>query len=922
VTVARSIDPGQADRVAALVRALVDAATDSDAAQVRDLLRDLDEPTRRALRPGLKAAVAEVREQGRMWSRLGTYDALGVATLGCTAGAASAAAHLQSYWRWGPTGGLPLVEVLLDRDPPWLPDLLARLTEAERTDFWGAHWRIAEQLRVALGTPRPHTRWYVRGLVEELTRGFRQSTDPVPPPLLDQVLGDEELVALAPLVLEHADLPALVADQVQVVDRVARRTEVVTRAVEDTWPGVVVALCDRGLLDRGAAIDACLRVLLRNASEGPYAPHLAMLTALAATDEEVAARRTYGQLAGDGAGPCAKHAQVALRRAWEADALAPETVLEVSRLVLARPEKGLVTTQLGWLDRLAKKSAAPDQALIVVADAFAHERTDVQERALAVVAKHLTRADATTVAELVVAADALAPALRRRAAQVLGTTVHPVGAGSAGAPPPAVPDVGPPARGWPAGAADLGALAEDCAALVERPEDPVLLESVLAGVARFRNADRTAFDEALAPVRHRVRSRDVDTMASMAAEFGLLGPPVTLLRMVLLEPADEGQGLWRAMRARSRHHRTYVLPDPAASPNGVVVQRLREVAARALAGEVATLVATPTDARGLVDPVALVGRIAELEAASEQPWPADLQQALLRLPREPDPAATARAAALGSPAGRALHARLRDGRADVETRPVVARIAPRQRWMWPSHPQGDVALVAVDGPRADPRDLATLATDLRDPHGQAGRHTRHQVAFGMGLWCAALPADPELVAAHALLALCDLPTASGLPAGRALLVDLPALPGPRGAAVALAVANALAAEAAADRTAGTDVVVDLATRGTLGTPYGHALLLLARGHDLKLGRVAGSLAEALRAGPAVAPFVWALAAAALPTFLAADVRDTYRLVAVASDAAALSGARGPLDGLAGVAARGGSSRLVTEAKRLQDILSP
>jgi hypothetical protein len=45
-------------------------------------------------------------------------------------------------------------------------------------------------------------------------------------------------------------------------------------------------------------------------------------------------------------------------------------------------------------------------------------------------------------------------------------------------------------------------------------------------------------------------------------------------------------------------------------------------------------------------------------------------------------------------------------------------------------------------------------------------------------------------------------------------------------------------------------------------------------------------------------------------------------VAVASDAAALSGAHGPLDGLAVVAARGGSSRLVIEAKRLQQILSP
>jgi hypothetical protein len=923
VTAARSTDPGQAERVAALVRALVDAATDSEAARVRELLRDIDEPTRRALRPGLKAAVAQVRAEGRMWSRLGTYDALGLAALGCTAGAASAAQHLHSYWRWGPTAGLPLVEVLLDRDPPWLPDLLARLTEAERTDFWGAHWRIAEQLRVALGSPRPHTRWYVRGLVEELVRGFRQATDPVPPPVLDQVLADDELVALVPLVLEHADLPALVADQVQVVDRAARRTEVLTRSVDDTWPGVVVALCDRGLLDRGTAIDACLRVLLRNAGDGPTAPHLAMLTTLAATDEEVAARRTYGQLAGDGAGPCAKHAQVALRKAWEAGVLAPETVLEVSRLVLARPEKGLVTTQLGWLDKLARKSAAPDAALLVVADAFAHERTDVQERALAAVAKHLAGADATTVAELVVAADALAPALRQRAAEVLGTTGDPADVGSAGTPSLAVPLVGPPpAREWPAGAADLGALAEDCAALVERPEDPGLLESVLAGVARFRNADRTAFDDALAPVRHRVRSRDVDSMSSMVAEFGLLAAPVTLLRMVLLEPPDEGRGRWRGMRDRSRHQHRYALPDPAASPNGVVVQRLREVAARVLAGEVATLVATPTDARGVIDPLALATRIADLEAAGGQPWPADLQQALLRLPREPDPDATARAAALSSPAGSALHARLRDGRAEVETRPVVARVVPRQRWMWPSHPQGEVALVAVDGPRADPRDLATLATDLHDPHGRAGRHTRHEVAFGMGLWCAALPADPEVVAAHALLALCDLPIASGLPAGRALLVELPAMPGPTGAAVALAVANALAAEAAADRTAGTDAVVDLGTRGAVGTAYGRALLLLARGGDLKLGRVASTLAEALRAGPAVAPFVWALAAEALPAFLGTDVRDAYRLMAVASDAAALSGARGQLDGLAAVAARGGSSRLVIEAKRLQRILSP
>ena len=92
MTVARSTDPGQADRVAALVRALVDAGTDSDAARVRTCsATSTSQPDGAAARTqdGHRRGPA----QGRMWSGLGTYDALGVATLGCTAGAASAAEH-------------------------------------------------------------------------------------------------------------------------------------------------------------------------------------------------------------------------------------------------------------------------------------------------------------------------------------------------------------------------------------------------------------------------------------------------------------------------------------------------------------------------------------------------------------------------------------------------------------------------------------------------------------------------------------------------------------------------------------------------------------------------------------------------------------------------------------------------------------
>jgi hypothetical protein len=192
----------------------------------------------------------------------------------------------------------------------------------------------------------------------------------------------------------------------------------------------------------------------------------------------------------------------------------------------------------------------------------------------------------------------------------------------------------------------------------------------------------------------------------------------------------------------------------------------------------------------------------------------------------------------------------------------------------------------------------------------------------MALWPTTMPGHPEVVAAHAMLALCDLPIAGGTAPGRHLVAGLPALDGPHGPAVALAVANSLAAQDAADRTAGVDAVVGLAARQVSGAAYGQAVLLLGRGDHLKLGRVATALGDALRAGPGAATFVWQLAEAALPALLAQDTRDTHRLIAVAADAAAVSRARGALDGLARVAQRGGTSRLVTEARRLQDILAP
>jgi len=76
------------------------------------------------------------------------------------------------------------------------------------------------------------------------------------------------------------------------------------------------------------------------------------------------------------------------------------------------------------------------------------------------------------------------------------------------------------------------------------------------------------------------------------------------------------------------------------------------------------------------------------------------------------------------------------------------------------------------------------------------------------------------------------------------------------------------------------------------------------------------LREVARAGAQQA--VWAIAAQLLPTLLRqATVRPgTPDLLALAAAAAGPAGARTAPAGLAEVAARGGTSRLVTEANRL------
>ncbi|MFH0243738.1 hypothetical protein ACGRHY_15215 [Streptomyces sp. HK10] len=117
-------------------------------------------------------------------------------------------------------------------------------------------------------------------------------------------------------------------------------------------------------------------------------------------------------------------------------------------------------------------------------------------------------------------------------------------------------------------------------------------------------------------------------------------------------------------------------------------------------------------------------------------------------------------------------------------------------------------------------------------------------------------------------------------------------------------------------TDGEREVLAAAERELDGDAY--AVLLAVAGGESN--RLLESLREAVRAGaPAT---VFAVLAAALPEVLAAPepVRGLPDLLALATECAGACGARGPVDGVAEAAARGGSGRLVKEARRLRDVL--
>ncbi|MEU4104550.1 DUF6493 family protein [Streptomyces tanashiensis] len=870
------------------VEKLLAAVRAGESGEVPALLEPLDAAAREAALVRLKALRAEVRA-GKWATPPDAPDrirgALYVAGAGCLPTAAAAASWLGARDLQIRAEDKPLALAALgDRDPEWAADLAGRL--AGRRAVAEHSYALLHGLIVRSGYAVPPTDGYVTGWTWHIT--------------------DDRLVER---LREDPQTPVLVAHALGMAEAPEPLTRPVGRRPARHWPSALLVLVEEGVLDRARILDVCVSRLLRGGPVRNLRLPLEMVRLLVPDAEELRERiPDWVGIAADAPSPVAGYAQDVLVELASAGTLPVGALAEMTSGVLFRTEKKLVRAQLALVGKvLAREPGAAGELLPAVTEAFGNEDTEVQERALTLVGKHLPAVDAGVRRELAEAAGLLGPTHRRAAEELFGADL----AREAVLPYqeilPPVPEeqrVAPPAT----------TVEELVAELVVKglSEEPVAFERALDGLVRHAHRDRAAVAEAVREAfpsagweqqthyfTHEAHGIDV----VLAGVLGLLNPALVDFHRTKGPGAD--CCLHQAL-------------------SGVLDARLWEAAGLVGTGALPFLLATPTRHTGAIDPLVLVERLREYREAGAEPAPSDLAQALLRVARA-DPStgrAAEEAAALGTPAGGRLTAWLRPETAADGAVPGAGPVGAAVRFLrrdedlasrrfWPS----DRIVVDLGERPAVRAEFPPAFQWLGGALGATPRRCHHWVE-SRAQWATVLPADRELFAA------CLLPTLAASVEGdsRGATEPLTALAeadGPVGRAVLLALAFGLGCVDADDRLRAVDAVLVLAARGELdagglGTELGR---LVAEG-SVKPNR----LADAARTAATTGAYgtVWAVLAAMLPELLApaAPVRGLGEVLAVAADCVERCGAGGEVAGLGALAAGRGSSQLMVQARRL------
>lgn len=575
-------------------------------AQVRDELIALKEPERR------KRAKAAEEEFGTMAWRGGRerptrrWRAAAIAW----AGTATARKLVSEFWRVG---------FELQENPELADDVYAVLAARGRAFFetltrgflrgepaFGSWTLVRRAVREGLIEP-PEDDEYVRGLVfgvwpahtgaSDLTAAYRG------------LIADPGLLEREVWQLFEVDAGGPLANANTWQEREPGQPFEGYTTGENRWLYAFKRLADEGRLDRGRLLDASLEALVRDFRASTVGWYAKLHEALQPTEAERLDRiDRYLALVTSPAPAVVKEGLAALR-AIE-DAVPPDAFARVASTPFTQRQKNLSTETLSLLARLCKRHPDAREVLLeAAAHALAHERADVQERALKLLEQH---ADAVPRAALLAYVEAVSPTLRSRLEALTGVaaprderaTIEILAPVQPRPTPELVRELHP--RLEPVESVDE--LIEVAAMLVEGQGSGDDCERFLDGVSRLCGERPAGFERRTAGLAQRA-----------TAAFSIWGLQSAGTELMAYVVCAWTQGA--TLHARFDYSRTVL---------GFLARRAEEVATRAARGVARPLLAFPTHSGGWIDPDVLAEREHARGRVFNRPDPHDRVQARIR----------------------------------------------------------------------------------------------------------------------------------------------------------------------------------------------------------------------------------------------------------------------------------------------------
>lgn len=394
---------------------------------------------------------------------------------------------------------------------------------------------------------------------------------------------------------------------------------------KNRWECAFVRLAAEGRLDRSRLLTASLGALQRDFRPSTVGWYAGLHEALEPTKEERLERSDlYLALLGNSAPAAVRQGLAGLKEIE--DALEPDDLAVAVGGAFALPHKTHSIAALQLLERAAKRHpTARAVVLEAAAPALAHERTDVQERALKLIERYPEERVAVR-AQLLGFTDAVSPALRSRLEAATGIAMpeaaEPIRLAPVGTwPPPRRPkptaDVVLPRAEPLEPVTGVSELIELAASLLESQGRGDDAERFLDGVSRLSAERPAGFERQTAGLLRRAGPDWFDFESGSSLVAILVRAWVTGQKPKPLRDPSQGYFVQSAFKQLLSQAKAVVHPPKRFGVAGFVAGRVEAVAHRAAERNPLPLLALPTHGGGWIDPDVLSTRLERYRMADE-----------------------------------------------------------------------------------------------------------------------------------------------------------------------------------------------------------------------------------------------------------------------------------------------------------------